>query len=250
MTALFADSVLFTPTAGGTTDWTFSGAVQGYQSMSAAGMVNGQTYAYRAESSDLSQWEIGTGVYNSGTGVLTRATVLYNSSGTTSKISFTAAPQVGIVALSSDLGSPGQHPGTGTNDNASSGNVGEYKSTVVTTPVSLSSGTGTAVATLSLPAGDWDVSGWFNYLPAGSTTTSFVIGAINTTSGNTSQTPTDSSSAFVYNTPLGAGANISAGIAPCRISLASTTNVFLNVNAQFATSTATATAVLRARRMR
>jgi hypothetical protein len=43
----------FNPTAGGTTDWTYSSAVQGYQSLSAAGAVNGETYSYRAESADL-----------------------------------------------------------------------------------------------------------------------------------------------------------------------------------------------------
>jgi hypothetical protein len=93
----------FNPTAGGTTDWTYSSAVQGYQSPSAAGAVNGATYSYRAESNDLSQWEIGTGVYSSGTGVLTRAAVLFNSSGTTSKINFSTTPQVAVVALAEDL---------------------------------------------------------------------------------------------------------------------------------------------------
>lgn len=93
----------FNPTAGGTTDWTYSSAVQGYQSPSAAGAVNGATYSYRAESADLSQWEVGTGVYSSGSGVLTRAAVLFNSSGTTSKINFSAAPQVAVVALAEDL---------------------------------------------------------------------------------------------------------------------------------------------------
>lgn len=101
----------FTPTAGSTTDWTYSSAVTGYQSPSAAGVVNGATYKYRAESADLSQWELGEGTYNTGTGVLTRTTVLYNSSGTGtasgqsgagSKINFSAAPQVAIVALQQD----------------------------------------------------------------------------------------------------------------------------------------------------
>lgn len=96
----------FNPTTGGTTDWTYSSAVQGYQSPTAAGAVNGATYSYRAESADLSQWEIGTGVYSSGTGVLTRAAVLFNSSGTTSKINFSAAPQVAIVALAEDIARP------------------------------------------------------------------------------------------------------------------------------------------------
>lgn len=98
-----ADCVRFNPSAGGTTDWTYSSAVTGYQSPTAANMVNGAQYSYRAESVDLSQWEIGTGVYNSSTGVITRANVLFNSAGTTAKINFSAAPQVALVALKEDL---------------------------------------------------------------------------------------------------------------------------------------------------
>lgn len=103
MTALFADLVRFSPTAGGTTDWTFSSTIQGYQSPTSGGMVNGQNYKYRAESADLTQWEIGEGSWNSSTGVLARTTVLYNSAGTTAKISFTAVPSVAVVALNSDI---------------------------------------------------------------------------------------------------------------------------------------------------
>jgi hypothetical protein len=110
--AVYANVCRFRPTAGGTTDWTYSAAVVGYSSPALAGLVNGATYRYRAESADMTQWEIGTGVYNSGTGVLTRATVLANSSGTGtaagqsgagSKINFTAVPQVAIVALKEDV---------------------------------------------------------------------------------------------------------------------------------------------------
>lgn len=99
----FVNVCRFSPTAGGTTDWTYSSASTGYQSPSAAGVVNGRQYSYRAESADLSQWEVGQGAYNTGTGVLARTAVLFNSSGTTSKISFSAAPQVAIVALAEDL---------------------------------------------------------------------------------------------------------------------------------------------------
>jgi hypothetical protein len=99
--AAFLNVCRFNPTAGGTTDWTYSSAVNGYQSPAAANVVNGRLYKYRAESADLSQWELGEGVYNSG--VLTRATVLFNSSGSTSKINFSTAPQVAIVALKEDL---------------------------------------------------------------------------------------------------------------------------------------------------
>jgi len=103
MPSSFINVCRFNPTAGGTTDWTYSSAVTGYQSPSAAGAVNGATYSYRAESNDLSQWEIGFGAYNSGTGVFARTSVLFNSAGTTAKINFSAAPQVAIVALAEDL---------------------------------------------------------------------------------------------------------------------------------------------------
>src|SRR6201994_783961 len=97
--AAFLDGCRFNPTAGGTTDWTFSSAGMGYQSPARANVVNGRLYKYRAESADLSQWEFGEGTYNTSTGVLARTTVLYNSAGTTSKISFASIPQVAIVAL-------------------------------------------------------------------------------------------------------------------------------------------------------
>lgn len=101
--AAFLDGCRFFPSAGGTTDWTYASAVGGYQSPAAAGVVSGTKYKYRAESADLTQWEIGEGAYNTSTGVLSRTTVLFNSSGTTSKISFTATPQVAVVALKEDL---------------------------------------------------------------------------------------------------------------------------------------------------
>lgn len=101
--AKFLDVARFTPTAGGTTDWTVSAAVAGYQTPVAAGAVDGINYRYRAESSDLSQWEIGYGVASSTGTVFARTTVLYNSSGTTSKINFSSAPTVGIVPLSIDF---------------------------------------------------------------------------------------------------------------------------------------------------
>lgn len=110
--SVFVDVCRFFPTTGGTTDWTFSSAVLGYQSPASAGIVNGALYSYRAESVDLTQWEIGQGAYNTGTGVLARTTVLYNSAGTGTgtgqsgagtKINFSAAPQIGLVALREDL---------------------------------------------------------------------------------------------------------------------------------------------------
>lgn len=102
------DVCRFFPTLGGVTDWTYSINVMGYQSPALAGVVTGAPYSYRAESTDLTQWEIGTGIYD-GTKFL-RTTVLYNSSGTGTlqggagtKIIFNFAPQVAIIILASDV---------------------------------------------------------------------------------------------------------------------------------------------------
>lgn len=110
--AAWIDGCRFTPTAGSTTDWTFSAAVTGYMSPALAGVTNGRVYKYRAESADLTQWELGEGAYNTATGVLARTTVLYNSSGTGTasgqsgagtKINFSTVPQVAVVALKEDM---------------------------------------------------------------------------------------------------------------------------------------------------
>ena len=108
--AAFLDVCRFTPTAGGTTDWTYSFAVTGYQGPASANAVNSRVYKFRAESADLSQWELAEGTYNSSTGVFARSTVLYNSAGTGTlqggagiKINFSTVPQIAVVALKEDL---------------------------------------------------------------------------------------------------------------------------------------------------
>lgn len=101
--ASFLDVCRFTPTLGGTTDWTVSAAVTGYQTPASAGAVNASVYRYRAESADLTQWEVGYGAYTVAGTVLARTTVLFNSSGTTAKINFSTVPQVAVVALAEDF---------------------------------------------------------------------------------------------------------------------------------------------------
>ncbi|MGJ4888995.1 hypothetical protein ACQR1Y_12415 [Bradyrhizobium sp. HKCCYLRH3099] len=98
------DLAKFVPTAGGTADWAVSSAVTGYQTPATAGAVSGAVYNYRAESADLSQWEVGTGTYTSSNTTLTRSSVLYNNAGTTAKINFSTTPQVGLVTLTGNVG--------------------------------------------------------------------------------------------------------------------------------------------------
>lgn len=97
----FLNGVQFLPASGGTADFVVSAAVQGYLTPAGASAVNGRTYGYRAESADLTQWEIGRGAYTSGSTTLARTTVLLSSTG--SKISFSTPPKVGLVELAADI---------------------------------------------------------------------------------------------------------------------------------------------------
>lgn len=99
----FLDGVYFLATSSGTGDFVPASAVQGYQLPSTAGAANTKTYGYRAESASLNEWEIGVGTYSTTGPTLARTTVIANHLGTTAKVNFTAAPNVGIVALSQDI---------------------------------------------------------------------------------------------------------------------------------------------------
>jgi hypothetical protein len=101
MTISFVDVCRFTPTAGGTGDFVVSAAATGYLTPANAGAVNGATYRYRAESADLTQWEVGYGVYASATTTLARTTIL-KSSNANAKVNFTNPPSVGLVYLAED----------------------------------------------------------------------------------------------------------------------------------------------------
>lgn len=127
--ASFVDVCRFTAVSSGTGNFVVSAAVTGYQTPAAASATSGATYRYRAESADLSQWEIGEGVYTSGSTTLARTTIFANSSGGTSAINFSAAPQVAIVALARDIALRNSAvSGASTTYTAAQGNVNVQRS--------------------------------------------------------------------------------------------------------------------------
>lgn len=99
----YLDACGFIPASSGTGSFVVSSAITGYQTPAGAGAVNAAVYSYRAESADKSQWEEGSGAYTVSTTTLARTTITANSSGGTSAINFSAAPNVFIVATSADL---------------------------------------------------------------------------------------------------------------------------------------------------
>lgn len=135
--------------------------------------------------------------------------------------------------------------GTTAGGNAPSGNIGEYQ-TGTASGVSLSSGSPATVVTLSLTAGDWDVWGNLEFVPAGSTTVSAIAGCVSTAT-NTIQT---NLSLVSYQAPLTTGNTqyICPGI--FRFNISTTTNIYLVAQSSFAVSTMTATGIIGARRVR
>lgn len=119
----FLDVCKFRPASTGTGDFVVSAAVQGYQTPAQAGATNGAIYRYRAENTDLSEWEVGYGAYDTGALTLARTTVLYNHLGTTAAVNFTSRPSVGVVALAADLTAvvPTSRGGLGQDASASTG---------------------------------------------------------------------------------------------------------------------------------
>lgn len=140
--------------------------------------------------------------------------------------------------------------GTTTNDNANAGVVGELiSSSVASLGVSMTTGTPVNVTSISLTAGDWDVSGvvgitntlgttTYSYIQYSSSTTSAATGSLGQVGGLT--TPSTISAIVDFITP----------IPTTRYSLSATTTVYLVARAGFAVSNSYAYGVIRARRVR
>lgn len=148
-----------------------------------------------------------------------------------------------------------QLKGTTTNDNATAGNVGEYIQSVVTfgAPVALTTVTPANLTSISLTAGDWDVSGQIGFTGGTTTTVSSLSSSISTTSATISQTsPTftnivNPSALVLFNGDFN---SVSYAIPTVRLSLSTTTTVFLCVRSAFGTSTCSAFGYIGARRAR
>jgi hypothetical protein len=135
--------------------------------------------------------------------------------------------------------------GTTTNNNANAGSVGEYASNTGS-GVALTSAVTANATSVSLTAGDWDVSGTVQFVPAGTTTIAGIASGISTTSAtlggvgsfNSTQATHTTGAAQMQSTPV------------LRLSLATTTTVYLVANSTFGVSTMSVNSLIRARRVR
>ena len=160
-----------------------------------------------------------------------------------------------LTASANQLVAPTAIHGTATNDSAAAGYVGEFVSANVGpgSAVGLTYSTLAAITSLSLTAGDWDVWGVINYTGTSTTVLQVATTQINTSValtplGSTERTDTG------WNSAGGSGVflndDMSQLVGPTRISVATTTTVYLITRANFITSTCSAYGTLAARRAR
>lgn len=97
------DRCIWNATAIGTGDFVESTAVAGFRTMENSNVIDGENYSYVAQSSDLSQWEYGRGIWTTSTKTLSRTTILGNSLGTYAAINFATIPQILITVLAEDF---------------------------------------------------------------------------------------------------------------------------------------------------
>jgi hypothetical protein len=145
----------------------------------------------------------------------------------------------------------GHQNGTATNDNAAAGEVGQVIEATVTVgaPVSMVNGTPKNITSISLTAGDWDVSGSIGFIPAATTNTTQFIGSFSTTTDALDTTP---GRFFSFNlAPYVPGTSQQNYAMPIgRFSLSGTTTVFFVAQSAFTVSTMGGFGIIRARRMR
>ena len=138
--------------------------------------------------------------------------------------------------------------GTTTNDSAAAGYVGQIISSLVASgsAVSLTTATVANVTSISLTAGDWDVQANVNVTLSNATATASSSG-INTTSATI---PTDGSEVFNGQQTTTLSASLSTTIPRKRISVASTTTVYLCTKSTFSLGSVSAFGGITARRVR
>ena len=166
---------------------------------------------------------------------------LFSTTGSTDTIVLATTPTINQANL----------VGTTTNNNAAAGSVGEYVSAALASgsATSLAVGTAKTIISISLTAGDWDVTGCLDLIGAATTQINYVLPSISLTTNTTGP---------FTNPTYTLGGQVIASYAlntsfPClttRVSLASTTTIYLVALVGFGVSTLTAFGSLRARRMR
>lgn len=211
----YYDRIKETSATTGTGNITLGGAVSQFQAFSSR-FSNGDNMYYLIQDQSGTNWEIGVGTYNSSGTTLSRTAVL-ESSNSDSAVNFTSgALYVANVYAASAYAS----------SNIASGSS-----------VSLTNNTAANVTSISLTAGDWEVSGNVAFTAAGTTTATVFQGAISTTSATIPTSP-GAGALEILGVSVGAGSTEPTfAVGVTRITLTATTTVYLVAQCTFAIST-------------
>lgn len=159
----------------------------------------------------------------------------------------------GVIKLSATTGTSvkGQFLGTTTNDNAVAGRVGEYIEATVASASAIILTTGAALnmTSISLTAGDWDVTGAIYFNLGGATSITRLIASLSTTTNTLNLAPGYFAD-WEQAAAVPGGNQISKSVSSQRFSLASTTTIYLVGFAVFTAGPATEWGKLSARRVR
>jgi hypothetical protein len=136
--------------------------------------------------------------------------------------------------------------------NAAAGSVGEYIESVIASgsATSLTSTTPKNITSITLTAGDWDVSASAAYASAGGVSVTFVEGSISTTTGTVDQTNGRNTQVSQSASTPGQSPAFQFSIGPVRFNVTTSTTVFLVSNQVFTVGTLSGYGLLRARRIR
>lgn len=140
--------------------------------------------------------------------------------------------------------------GTVTNDNAAAGFVGEYNETNITTLTNFpTSGQFGDFTSISLTAGDWDVTAIGEIQRNGATADDYILG-ISTTSGNSGTGLTIGLTRVFQDNSVNGLGFFSLITPTVRLSLSTTTTVYFKYFADYATATPKLRGGIKARRVR
>ena len=147
--------------------------------------------------------------------------------------------------------SPGQNPGTATNDNASAGNVGEVISSITTlgSAVQLTTNSAAQLATVSLTPGDWDCRATMSEAVSAATTVQQVSAGVSQTNSLIGTQGTDGVTLVEPASAISTHGN-DLKMGPVRESLAGITSIYLVGSGTFSTSQLWAYGSLTCRRAR
>jgi hypothetical protein len=197
--------------------------------------------------------DMGAGTLNLGSNLYVNGVAYAAFTKTLTNTTLDSAGTGNVLKVGGVTVSPGQYPGEPSTSSATAGNVGEYVQgdRLPGSPLSLTTGTAASLTSISLTAGDWDVTGFVGLTPAATTNVTVSFGGISLVNNTIDTAPLRSvqqisptTGGTVYNNAF------SFTLPTARLSLSATTTVYLVATANFTVSTMTAYGSIRARRVR